>query len=105
MDNRISVEIVASRSALDRPRTAGTARLWVGESEQGQIQVAFDGSEARMLLTAAADDASAEFYDAYIMQSLINGDDSAETQIRETRRFWTGFRRRVRQKRIWLSKH
>jgi hypothetical protein len=88
MENEILVEIVASKHALDRSRTAGSARLWVGESEEGQIQVALDAPADGLLLTADADKAFAEFYDAYIMQSLMNGDNSAETQIRETRRFW-----------------
>ena len=52
-------------------------------AKEGQIQIAFDAPGDDLVLTAAADKAFAEFYDGYIMQSLMNGDDSAETQIRE----------------------
>src|SRR4051812_31410402 len=88
MHNKIPVEIVASKHALGLRRTAGTARLWVGEGEEGQIQIAFDGPSDDLLLTAEADKAAEQFYNGYIVQSLMNGDDSAESQIRETRRFW-----------------
>jgi hypothetical protein len=40
VNNKVAIEIVGSKRALDRPRTAGTARLWVGEAEKGQIQIA-----------------------------------------------------------------
>jgi hypothetical protein len=90
MDGNIVVEIVGSKQALDRPKPAGTARLWVGETQEGQIQIAFlgPGPDGAPLLTETADKAAEQFHEAYMMQALMNGDDSAETQIRETRRFW-----------------
>jgi hypothetical protein len=42
MHEGIAVEIVASIHALNRPRFPSTARLWVGETEEDQIQIAFD---------------------------------------------------------------
>jgi hypothetical protein len=87
MHNKIPVEIVASKHALGLRRTAGTALLWVGESDEGRIQIAFH-PPGDLLLTADADRAAEQFYKGYLVQSLMNGDDSAETQIRETRRFW-----------------
>jgi hypothetical protein len=88
MNEGIAVEVVASKHALDRPRTAGTARLWVGEGEEGQIQIAFDVPGADLLLTEDADKAAERFYSGYIIESLMNGDDSVESQIRATRRLW-----------------
>jgi hypothetical protein len=90
MEGNIVVEIVGSKQVLDRPKLSGTARLWVGESDEGQIQIAFlgPGPDGAPLLTAGADKAADQFHRAYIMQALMNGDDSAETQIHETRRFW-----------------
>jgi hypothetical protein len=85
--NRVAVEIVASKGALERPRTAGIARLWVGEVE-GKIQTAFDPPQDGLALTAEADKAAVAFHDAYVMQALMNNDDSVESQIRATRRFW-----------------
>lgn len=84
----ITVEIVSSKQALNRPVTAGTARLWVGESEEGKVQVAFHPPGDDLLLTEEADKAAEQFYKGYLIQSLMNGDDSTESQIRETRRFW-----------------
>jgi hypothetical protein len=90
MKGNIVVEIVDSKQALDRPKLPRTARLWVGEAEEGQIQIAFlgPGPDGAPLLSESADRAAEQFHQAYIMQALMNGDDSAETQIRETRRFW-----------------
>jgi hypothetical protein len=91
MDNRVVVDVVDSKRALDRPKTPGTARLWVGETDEGQVQIAFlgPGPDGAPLLSESADRAAEQFHEAYMMQALMNGDDSAETQIRETRRFWT----------------
>jgi hypothetical protein len=54
MRKGIVIEIVPSKYAPDCPRTAGVARLWVGESEKGQIQIAFDAPGADLTLTAPA---------------------------------------------------